>query len=302
VNPPITVILNPNAGRGVALRLWKRIGPLLRSRHPEAEVLMTGGPGDATRLSANCRSPLVAVIGGDGTINEAANGLAGTDRTMAVIAAGSGNDFVKGAGIPFEPEPALALLTDHRVRMVDAAEVRTGDGRTERKRLFVNGVGVGFDAAVARRVNRTRRLGGTMVYVLSVFRTLGSYRAPMFVVETDGRRLEQQCLLIAAGNGPCAGGGFYLTPQAVVDDGLLDLCVVSERGVTGILRLMPSVMRGKHTHAAGVTMERGRSVSIRGDIPFHVHADGEIVGEEVTEVDLAIRERVLRVAVPRSGS
>lgn len=296
----ITFIVNRNAGRGRAARIWAQIEPELRRRRPDADVRFTAGPGDATRIARDSAAAVIAVLGGDGTINEAANGMAGTGKTLAVIAAGSGNDFIKGAGIPADPAAALNTALGSGRRRVDAAEVATGDPGSLRRRIFVNGVGAGFDAAVAARVNRTRWLGGMAVYVLSVFRTLGSYRAPLFDLAVDGRRYRSHNLLIAAGNGPCAGGGFYLTPKARVDDGQLDLCIVTHRSVPEILLLMPSVMRGAHEGRSGVTMERGKAVEVTADRPFHVHADGEVVGEGVTVMRLRILEDKLTIAVPAS--
>ena len=179
--------------------------------------------------------------------------------------------------------------------MIDLGTVAT-DGGNSSSRLFVNGVGAGFDAAVAAKTREIKYLSGIALYLAAVFQTLGHYRAPVFTIDTGASApLVGRNLLIAIGNGQCAGGGFYLTPDALVDDGLLDACVVDEKNLLQILLLMPRVMLGKHHHVAGVKFLRSKQFTITASAPFFVHADGEIVGTNVLGVRLAIVPAALRV-------
>ncbi len=172
------------------------------------------------------------------------------DCSIGIIPAGSGNDFIKSLRYPKRLADALDIVLAGKVRRVDAGIVTctaaTPDESTveTHHRLFLNGVGVGFDATVAAKMRTIRYLSGTAVYLLAVLQTLGKYKAPHFTIAIDGAERVGHNLLIAIGNGRCAGGRFYLTPDAVVDDGLLDLCVVKDVGVARILRLMPLVMVG----------------------------------------------------------
>jgi diacylglycerol kinase family enzyme len=102
-------------------------------------------------------------------------------------------------------------------------------------------------------------------------------------------------LLIAVGNGACVGGGFYLTPEAKVDDGLLDVCAIDDLSVMKILGIMPKVMRGKHRGNPGVSFFQGRHITVTGDSGYYVHADGEIIGRGVRRVSIGLRERALNV-------
>jgi diacylglycerol kinase family enzyme len=130
-----------------------------------------------------------------------------------------------------------------------------------------------------------------------VFQTLGRYTSPAFDVVIDGVRRSSRNLLIAVGNGRSAGGGFFLTPDASVDDGLLDVCVIEKVSVPQILRLMPRVLRGRHQGVSQVSFHRGRTISITSPEPFFVHADGEIVGRGVNNVSLGLARHRLPIIV-----
>ena len=200
-------------------------------------------------------------------------------------------------------ESALDLLRLRRERVIDAGVVQTGawkDGSMEYgpPRYFVNGVGVGFDASVARRVGEIRFLRGTPLYLLAVLQTLGRYHSPEFSCRTDSTEWRARKLLIASGNGRCAGGGFYLTPEADVDDGLLDVCVIDDVSVLKILRLVPRVLAGKAVHDPQVNYQRTKELEISSGERFNVHADGEIVGREVHGVRMKMVTAALRIVGP----
>ncbi|MEW6511926.1 MAG: diacylglycerol kinase family protein [Bacteroidota bacterium] len=297
-----TVILNPIAGKGGGRKLIDPIRKEFEKRGVDYELVVTTGPGHATQAARDSGAPVVVAVGGDGTLNEVANGIAGSLKALGIIPAGSGNDFIKSVNIPANVRAALEILFAGRIREVDAGEVSCGGGKAgpgnSPARLFVNGVGIGFDAAVAARTRQIRYLSGTTLYVTAVLQTLGRYEPPDFALSMDHTTEHSRNLLIAVGNGKCAGGGFYLTPDAEVDDGLLDICVVGEKTIPEILTLMPKVMRGKHHNVPGVKFFRERHLSVSSDASFFVHADGEIVGENVSTVTLGIRPRCLKILAP----
>jgi len=297
-----TFIVNPAAGKGAGKRVFRSIQSELESRNIEYELVETTGPGHATSESRNAVTDTVVSVGGDGTINEVVNGLAGSTKTLGIIPAGSGNDFIKSVGVPRKPFQALQALLNGVKRAVDVGTVicddsKEGGGNFER-RLFVNGVGAGFDAAVAARTREIRFLSGTALYVLAVLQTLGKYRPPEFTILSGSFTRTSRGLLIAVGNGKCAGGGFYLTPDARVDDGLLDICSVDDKNIIQILRLMPRVMRGKHHNVPGVKFFKEKNLSIFAAEPFYVHADGEIVGADVRRVEIGVHDYRINVISP----
>ena len=246
----------------------------------------------------------MVAVGGDGTVNEIVNGLVGTDRSLGIIPAGSGNDLSKSINLPTKLHEAIEVLLIGKVRPIDVGKVscygNTGlplSAGNHHERYFVNGVGVGFDAAVAERTQTIKYLSGTVLYAMAVFQTIGRYKAPKFEISIDGKSRSSKYLLIAIGNGKCAGGGFYLTPEAKVDDGVLDLCLIDEMSVPRILNLMPRVMRGKHRGFGGVAFSRGRMIGIRSEDSFFVHGDGEMVGRHVNRVEIGLMDKVLNVIV-----
>jgi YegS/Rv2252/BmrU family lipid kinase len=239
----------------------------------------------------------VVSVGGDGTANEVVNGLIGTEKSMGILPAGSGNDFIKSVGIPRKLELAFAKSISNKGQVVDVGTVSCGDSGSP-VRLFLNGVGIGFDASVAARTREIRYLRGLPLYLLAVFQTLRRYKNPTLSVDLDGLTMSGRHLLIAVGNGVSAGGGFYLTPRASVADGALDFCLIGDASVARILRLMPLVLRGKHLSKRDiVTYLRGKKLDLRSEEPIHVHADGELVGEGVTKVRIGMDPRKLRILV-----
>jgi diacylglycerol kinase (ATP) len=299
VNPQYTFILNPAAAKGKVRKLIPAIERMLQESGLSYVLVQTGGEGDARRIAEEAQSRFVVAIGGDGTINETANGLIGTEKVLGILPAGSGNDFIKSVGIPHSLEEALARLHNPEVRSVDVGTVLCGANvaGSMTPRFFMNGVGVGFDAAVAARTQQIPWLTGTALYLVAVLQTLWSYEAPEFEVSVDDVRWTRRLLLTAIGNGHCAGGGFFLTPKAVVDDGILDVTAIEQIGIPKILRLMPRVMRGKEIKDPALQYLRVKKITMRGDRPFMVHADGEVVGRNVQEVQIGLHEKRLDLAV-----
>ena len=291
----VDVIANPEAGRGAARAALSMVRPALEQRGIPYTLQLTREPGHATVLARESSASVVVALGGDGTVNEVANGLCGSHKTLGVIPAGSGNDFVKAAGLGTDPAAIVDMLVAGRTRMCDAGVVSTGSPGNSSPRYFVNGVGMGFDAAVAVRTSSIRYLRGTALYVVAVLQTLGKFEAPACAVSVDDVVQRSNNLLVAIGNGHSAGGGFLLTPDAVIDDGELDICIITGRSIPGILRIMPKVMRGKHRGERGVTLTRGRKINITSETPFFVHADGEIVGHDVQHVSVQIKPGALRI-------
>ncbi|MBI5474336.1 MAG: diacylglycerol kinase family lipid kinase [Ignavibacteriae bacterium] len=295
-----TFVVNPNAGKGKGRKLLAALNVELKNRAVPHDVLTTEGTGHATKLAQESTSDIVVAVGGDGTVNEVANGLIGTDKILGIIPAGSGNDLVKSLGISKKFKEALAALFGGAAKRIDVATVtcwkNSADAPSTRStRYFVNGVGIGFDAAVAERTNQMKSLSGIAVYVLAVFQTLGKYVAPTFKMCFDESQMESRKLLIAIGNGICAGGGFYLTPKAKIDDGYLDVCALDDFGIPDIVKIMPKVMRGAHEFSKGVEMFRSKRISVSSVQSFYVHADGEIVGRNVNAVEVAVIPRALGV-------
>lgn len=293
-----TFILNPEAGKGRAANLRSDIESLIRASGLDGSIQLTRHAGHATEIAHAVDSEYICAIGGDGTVNECVNGIIGSSKILCVLPAGSGNDLVKSLGVPRDLTEAFEVICRDSVSSIDAGEVVCAG----RSRFFINGVGIGFDAAVAQRTKTISYLSGTLLYVAAVLQTLGKYNAPLFNIEMDELHIESRNLLIAIGNGQCAGGGFYLTPDAKLDDGLLDICLIRDIPIRKVLSIMPKVMKGTHAQSSDVAMHRTTRARISGDKPFFVHADGEIVGVNVDSVEVRTLSKAIRVVAGASRS
>jgi YegS/Rv2252/BmrU family lipid kinase len=301
-------IVNPKAAKGGAARLGERLQTELKARRLAAEIHLTERAGHATEIARRSSARVVVAVGGDGTINEVANGIVGTGRTLGIIPSGSGNDLVKSLDVPSAFDEALDTVLLGSTLQMDVGHVKCfkegagfPDDIGRDGRYFVNGIGIGFDAAVAVRTAEIAYLRGVPLYLMAVFQTLGKYRPPEFTVAFEGGRRTFTGLLIAIGNGRCAGGGFYLTPRAEVNDGLLDLCMVNSLPIHRIIRLMPKVMGGAHEGDEDVVFARSRQAVVDGSTGFYVHADGEIVGRDVTRVEAYVCAERIPVLVRARG-
>jgi diacylglycerol kinase (ATP) len=229
---------------------------------------VTGEPGHATALArkacADGFTHLLAV-GGDGTAHETVNGIDRPDVALGLVPAGTGNDFARSAGLPFQPLAAVAGLERDRRRSVDLGLCNG--------RRFLNVAGAGFDAEVARLINEgPRRSRGALPYVATAISLAFRYRSASLRLDLDGETLVQSCLLVAFGNAAAYGGGMRICPRAALDDGLLDVCVVGGIGTGHILRLLPAVFLGRHLRDRAVSYRHARSIDVAGPAAVAVHA------------------------------
>jgi diacylglycerol kinase (ATP) len=299
-------ILNPAAGGGRAGRRRDGLDDLLRRSGAPYSLIQTEAPGHATELAreATASHEAVIAVGGDGTIQEVVRGLRGTERPLGVLPLGTGNDFAKMIGMPLRPEEGVPALLSAAVSHVDLGMVRwkNEDGE-QRERIFANAVGIGFDAMTAVQVVRFKKLGGRLAYLAGVMATLRLWRQPEVEVSLTGQGGERVIhhgpfFLASASNGISVGGGFYLTPDALVDDGLLDLCLIDRLSIPRVFQLLPRAMRGKHVGAKEVTIERTTNLKIRSGIPLPIHADGEVVTSSAIEIEVEVLPAVQPVLAP----
>ena len=281
------VIVNPVAGANTTYRKWPRISRLLRHIGLPFEFQYTEGVGHAIELARAAASDgcqFLVAVGGDGTVNEVANGiLLSKDlskATIGIISTGTGSDFVRSAGIPRDYIKACSSLTSTRRRLIDVGVVEyQKDGQTL-KRFFVNSAGVGFDAAVAEVSNRLPKfLGGTIPYILGLLRSLAGYKNKSVVIRVNNRVEAKRILSIVVANGCYFGGGMRVAPQADICDGLLDVISVGDMGKIELLRAFPTIYKGTHIYHPKVRMEKATQITIESSEKFLVHADGEFLGE-----------------------
>lgn len=259
------------------------------------DLQLTRAPEHATELTSEHASQfdIVVAVGGDGTVNEVAAGAVKSRAVMGVIPTGTGNDFARALGRLKNLQDYFHRIVAGTVKAIDAGTVTIEN----REMLFVNGVGVGFDAEVARESIGVHMLGGISRYLYSLVKTLAKYKSAQMRIELDEKVVEAKTYLVAIGNGISAGGGFLLTPYARLDDGLLDVCLVSDVTIGRVLQVLPSVLKGNHDRHPEVTMERAKRIRIKSDTPVSIHRDGEVPPRKVNDLEMRIEPGCLQVVV-----
>lgn len=278
-------MVNPSAGRGRTRKILPRLTTALEGTGLDVEIAISSDLENAHKLAADAfdRDRGVVACGGDGLVSELAGIAAESEGTLAIVPTGAGNDFARHLRIPHRrPLDAVAALTTGRVATVDLgrAEAGDGDGGTA-TRWFTTVANTGFDSEANRWANEVQRVSGTTLYVLAVVRTLAVYRPHRFRISVDGDAREVEAWLLAFGNGHCYAGGMKITPDAQVDDGLLDVCVVGPVSRLEFLRSFPRVFRGTHVTHPAVQMLRGREVVVESldvSVPIELYGSGERVG------------------------
>ena len=198
----------------------------------------------------------------------------GPARPWPPFPPGTGDDFAKGIGAG-KLDAAIALLADPKTADLDVIEITTGAAR----RSFINIAGAGFDSEVNETANgMTIKLGATGTYVAALLKTLSRFAPAAFVITVGDERIETDAMLVEVGSGRWTGGGMRVLPDAVMNDGLLDLCIVHALSKTAFLRAFPRVFTGSHTTHPKVTMRTGTRVEVEANRRVLVYADGELVG------------------------
>jgi len=276
------VIANPAAGNGRGINHIERLRKLLDARRVSCEFLTTQGPGHATELAAQLaksETRRVIVAGGDGTVSEVINGLAGTAVEIGVVAIGTGNDLARTLKLPYnDVAKAVAVALSGRARAVDL-------GR-ERRRFFVSSVGLGFASDVVEQTNRRSWLGGSAKFFFAVHRALHKLRAIPILLELDGEARELDCVSVLVQNTAYTGGGLLIAPDARIDDGLLDVAVIGAIGKLDLVCNFPRLYRGTHSNHPKFAVYRARKVRIETATPLPVMLDGDIWGYSPIEAEV----------------
>ena len=287
----VHLILNPSAGKGRAGGRRAFVSRFLEERGVLPVWHATEGPGHAGTIVGELPEgvPVVAV-GGDGTVHEVAAACAMTGRTMGVLPAGSGNDYVKALGVGTGLRRALEILVGGKVRVVDTGEVNGVP--------FNNGLGIGFDAEVAAGATEAPvYFGGTGRYLWSVGRLLKDFRCHEARLVLDGEVIEAKTILVAVAIGTTYGSLFRLTPEAVLDDGLFDVIWSEEVNRAEVMRLIPSALRGTLSQRPKVHTARAREVDIELAEEVPAHVDGEMLAH-TRQFRAKVLPNALRVIAP----
>jgi YegS/Rv2252/BmrU family lipid kinase len=261
-------------------------------------------PTHATQLARDAGQAgydLVIAMGGDGTVHEVVNGLmqipAQRRPVLGVVPVGSGNDFAFGIGVPRQADHALAHALNGQPSPVDLGLMTDERGRQE---YFDNTLGIGFDAVVTIRSHRLPVVRGFLMYLTAVIQTILLNHHPARVqFKTDQEQWEDLVLMTTLCNGGREGGGFMLSPDSSMTDGILEFLTVRKVSRAMMFRLVPEFMKGTHRRfTKQVHMGSCRSFSMLSDRPLYIHADGEIFtsfGSNLRKLDIEILPDALQV-------
>lgn len=276
---PVPMLYNPTAGRGRAGRLAAVISANFTSSGVPNTPVASRGVGEIETLAGAAIAEghrRMVVVGGDGSIHEAVNGILANDPSveLGIIPLGTGNDFAKASSIPVYWEHAGALLAD---RLSSGAPGRPVDVGRCNSRYFANGAGIGFDAKVSDIASRIRLPIGDLVYLIAVFKAMRSGTTTPHMTMTYGSEMVDEILtLVNFANGPWVGGMFHIAPQAQNDDGVLDLVYAEALTWRRIIGLLPKLLRGAHLDEPEMHASTIRKCKVVAEEPVISHLDGEI--------------------------
>ena len=282
-------LVNPASSSGHGRGIWESVEKHLKADHVSYKAHFLTRPGEATLLSHTITTEdpyaVLVVVGGDGTINEAVNGIASMDTmTFACIPTGSGNDFCRGLRLPRDPMEALShILHPGHVARINVGYV--SDGKKEQR--FAVSAGIGFDAEVCYKAGQSRlkpflnRLGlGSLVYTAVAVKSLLSMKQPHLRIRMDQEPVLDcpKSYFAAFMNLPYEGGGYQFVPNADPSDNRLDLCAAHGLSRLRVLVSLPLAMAGRHTNIPGIEIRSGSVIQVQSSTSLCVHCDGEHFG------------------------
>lgn len=287
------IVINPYGATGGSLKMWERIQPLFRECGHEYNVHFSSANESITdivrKLSVNPCD--LFIIGGDGTLNQAVNGIADFDNVrIAMISVGSGNDFARSQNYDKDPvEHVRKLLHSHIERKIDVGEViyhnRFEETETTKKnhRRFVISAGIGFDAAICHEAGISKYKKalnklhmGKLIYIFTAIHIIATTKRVKGTIRVDKtKKTYDELLLSVIMNEPYEGGGFKFCPKAIDNDNTLDICIADHLSQFDFFRIFPYAYSGAHTKFKGITSATLNEAEIETEEPMWVHTDGE---------------------------
>ena len=298
-------IINPTSRSGLGKKYWKRVKPLLEEKQIEYQAIFSKKIGHTERImkelceEAKGEKIHVVILGGDGTVNEAIQGIDDFGKVdISYIPTGSSNDLARDMGISREPEEALeGILKASREAYMDMGLLRyekaykNGKEVSIKDRRFMVGCGMGFDAAVCQEANASgvksllnRLKLGKLTYLGIALKQLIGMKLVPVTITLDGKQtIQMKDLFFAVGMvHRYQGGGMLFCPEAKRDDGMLDFCVASNASKFRVLWILPTIYKGKHVVYPEVSMYRAKEAILESEIPLWVHTDGEVKVQATT--------------------
>lgn len=291
----IKLIINPNSSRERAKNKIKHIEEYIKILDSDYSIDFTQRPKHAIELArkaANEKNEIVIAVGGDGTVHEVINGIYGTNSSLGIIPIGAGNDISVCLGIPQKDiKKAIEIIKIGKTKKIDLGKIN-GE-------YFVGVAGTGFDTMVVDFTFKNRnllKLLGSLFYIYGVYNVLIRFKPIFFKLITKDNIIEKKAMTIAVGNSWMYGGGMKVVPDAKLDDGLFDVCIVEEISKLEFLKVFPRVFSGTHITHPAVKIFRTNFLRIESNRKISVQADGEII--KSLPVNFEIIPKALNAIVP----
>lgn len=288
------VIVNPNAGNGKGRKDWEIIAALLRKSEINFSVKFTERKSQAIdftieSIAAGYRK--IITVGGDGTLNEVVNGVFSNNScptnaiSLGLIPVGTGNDWGRMFGIPLDYEKAVGIIKENKQLVHDIGVVSFFIGSEKFIRQFINIAGLGFESVVVRRTNiqKDKGRGGKLIYFYNLVMSLLSYKNTKAEVIIDDVKINADVFSINVGNGRYCGGGMRQTPNALPDDGLLDVTIINGMGKFEIIRNLKILYDGSILNHPKIDGYKCKSLKVNSDSILYAEADGESLGHTPVE-------------------
>lgn len=291
------VIVNPNAGNGKGKKDWATISSLLQKENLPFTVMFTEKKGEAiefTKKGIASGFRKIITVGGDGTLNEVVNGVFSNDIcptleiSLALIPVGTGNDWGRMFGIPLDYEKSIKIIRENKQLVHDVGLISFHNGTEKRSRYFINIAGLGFESVVVRRTNIQKDKGrsGKLIYLYNLLMSLISYKNTKAEVIIDGKKIDADVFSINVGNGKYCGGGMRQTPDALPDDGILDVTIINGIGKIEIIRNLNILYDGTILSHPKIDGYKCKNLKVSSDSIIYTEADGETLGHTPVEFSI----------------
>jgi diacylglycerol kinase (ATP) len=296
-NPDWFIIVNPNAGNGKGKKDWDRIATLLARNGISFASKFTEKKGHAIEFARDAVSDgfrKIVSVGGDGTLNEVVNGIYSQDQckasevTVGMIPVGTGNDWGRMFGIPLVYEGAIKVIKEYRTMPHDVGLITFYNGPVQEKRYFINIAGLGFEAVVVKKTNKQKDKGKSSqaIYFFNLVTSLLSYKKVISNIIIDGKTTTSRVFSINVGNGRYCGGGMRQTPDALPDDGLLDITVIRDMTRFEIVKSLKLLYDGTILSHPLVDGYRSTNLKVTSESEMYAEADGESLGHTPVEFSI----------------
>lgn len=267
----IAIVCNPTRENTKALKIADDISILLSGMDIYHAIFVKEWPTDWTNFTE------AWICGGDGTLNHFINQNPRFHLPISIFKCGSGNDFQWMIYGDDSVEKQVERVLNGKPHLVDAG-ICNGS-------LFLNGVGIGFDGEIVKDLLGKNKLAGKASYMLSVLKNISVYKEKAYTITSGSETIKEDCLMISIANSSRYGGGFHVAPKAVIDDQLLDLCIIGKISPLKRIKYLPVIEKGEHLSLSFVQYRQLKKLVITTANPVHAHIDGEYLHTNRFEIE-----------------